>query len=395
MDNSSCLGFSGDGAPDGPVRRHRAVPVGPRRRARERASSAPDLSVPPSSVGAMMTSTTTDGARAARAAGSRTVAGAAHRLDEMIARLAGGPGDPTHQRLAPRHWLRATGTGQGPALVELLGEGPDVRVRAWGPGGSWVLDQVPRLLGCHDDPSGFGALAARSPVLAAAHAAHRWLRIGATDNLAEALAPAVIEQKVTGPEALGGLHRIVVRHGRVPPLPAGPLGAPAARMRVPPSAREWCRVPSFEFTRAGVDARRAGALRAAMSRCASLDRALTRADDGDGRSVLLQAVPGIGPWTAARVLQRAWGDPDAWSVGDFHVPRLMAVALTGARGGDEDAERALAPYRPHRYRVELLLAPATARADRRGARLGLPGHVPGIDPGARRSSRGRPSRGRW
>ena len=125
----------------------------------------------------MMTSTTTDGARAARAAGSRTVAGAAHRLDEMIARLAGGPGDPTHQRLAPRHWLRATGTGQGPALVELLGEGPDVRVRAWGPGGSWVLDQAPRLLGCHDDPSGFGALAARSPVLAAAHAAHRWLRI--------------------------------------------------------------------------------------------------------------------------------------------------------------------------------------------------------------------------
>lgn len=335
-----------------------------------------------------MTTTEVNVGRAtARAGGRRTVRGAAHRLDAMLRRIAKGPADPTHQRLGPRHWLRATGTLQGPALVELAGDGPDVRVSAWGPGATWSLEQAPRLLGCHDDPAGFEALAALNPVLAAAHAADRGLRIGATDNLAEALAPAVIEQKVTVPEAFGGLRRLITGYGRVPPLPAGPLGERAARMRVPPGAHEWCTVPSFAFTRAGVDGRRAAVLVAAMRRCASLERALTGAGSGEERARLLRTIPGIGPWSAARVLQWAWGDPDAWSVDDFHVPRLMAVALTGHRGDGEAAEQALEPYRPHRYRVELLLAPAVARADRRGARLSLPEHVPGIRPRSRPGGR--------
>ena len=44
---------------------------------------------------------------------------------------------------------------------------------------------------------------------------------------------------------------------------------------------------------------------------------------------LLRRVPGIGVWTAAEVAQRAWGDPDAVSFGDFHIPTVVGWALLG------------------------------------------------------------------
>jgi 3-methyladenine DNA glycosylase/8-oxoguanine DNA glycosylase len=69
----------------------------------------------------------------------------------------------------------------------------------------------------------------------------------------------------------------------------------------------------------------------------------------------LRAVPGIGPWTAAEIAQRALGDADAVSVGDLHLPRLVGWALAG-RPFDDDAMLAeLAPYTPHRHRAVRLV----------------------------------------
>jgi 3-methyladenine DNA glycosylase/8-oxoguanine DNA glycosylase len=65
----------------------------------------------------------------------------------------------------------------------------------------------------------------------------------------------------------------------------------------------------------------------------------------------LRAIPGVGRWTAAEVAQRAWGDPDEVSVGDFHLPALVGWALVGRPVDDDGMLELLAPYIGHRHRA--------------------------------------------
>ena len=84
----------------------------------------------------------------------------------------------------------------------------------------------------------------------------------------------------------------------------------------------------------------------------------------------LRAIPGIGPWTAAEVGMRAFGDPDAVSVGDFHLPNMVAWALAGEpRGTDERMLELLEPYRGQRGRVLRLLELSGVGPPRRAPRL--------------------------
>jgi 3-methyladenine DNA glycosylase/8-oxoguanine DNA glycosylase len=67
-------------------------------------------------------------------------------------------------------------------------------------------------------------------------------------------------------------------------------------------------------------------------------------------------MPGVGPWTSAEVARLALGDPDAVSVGDYHLPNIVAWALAGEeRATDERMLELLAPYRGQRARVQVLL----------------------------------------
>jgi len=86
----------------------------------------------------------------------------------------------------------------------------------------------------------------------------------------------------------------------------------------------------------------------------------------------ITALPGVGPWTAAEVALVALGDADAVSVGDYHLPDIVAWALAGeARADDARMLELLEPYRGHRGRVIRLISCGAPRPPRFGPRMSL------------------------
>jgi 3-methyladenine DNA glycosylase/8-oxoguanine DNA glycosylase len=86
----------------------------------------------------------------------------------------------------------------------------------------------------------------------------------------------------------------------------------------------------------------------------------------------LQAVPGVGPWTAALTARVALGDADAVPIGDYNIPNMVCWALAGEPRGDDDRMlELLAAFAGHRGRVIALLKASGARAPRFGPRTAL------------------------
>jgi 3-methyladenine DNA glycosylase/8-oxoguanine DNA glycosylase len=135
------------------------------------------------------------------------------------------------------------------------------------------------------------------------------------------------------------------------------LGEPApgpAGLRLPPDPARIAETPYFRFHRFGVERRRAEVIRAVCGGAASLEALI----DGtpDEARVRLERFPGVGPWTSAEVRRLSFGDPDSVSVGDYHLPHVVAWALAGEeRGTDERMLELLEPYRGQRGRVQRLL----------------------------------------
>jgi 3-methyladenine DNA glycosylase/8-oxoguanine DNA glycosylase len=269
-----------------------------------------------------------------------------------------GPGDPT-MRMGREIW-RATRTPDGPATMRILGRGTSIEVEAWGPGSENVLRRAPAMVGLEDDPSAFKPGRARRAdgLLDRLHRLRPGLRIPASGSVLEVLVPAILEQKVTGREAHRAWRALATRHGEPAPGPAGEAG-----LRVPPAASTLAAMPYFAFHPLGVERRRAEVIRRVAILAATLERAAL-----DGPATLtarLLAIPGIGLWTAAEVTVRALGDVDAVSVGDFHLPHLVAWALAGEpRATDERMLELLEPYRGQRARAVRLLETSGIAAPR-------------------------------
>jgi 3-methyladenine DNA glycosylase/8-oxoguanine DNA glycosylase len=230
---------------------------------------------------------------------------------------------------------------------------------AWGSGAAEFLDALPALLGADDDASDF---VPRDPTVAAAHRRVPHLRLGRTGRVLEALIPAVLEQRVPGADAFRSWRVLVTKFGTAPPGPA------PARMRVPPSAEVWRHIPSWEFHRANVDPGRARTVVGCARRAVPLE-GLVSWPAAQSREALT-SLPGVGDWTAAETAQRAFGDADALSVGDYHIPKMIGWTLLGHPIRDDAMIELLEPMRPHRHRVvRLLEASGLAYEPRRGARL--------------------------
>jgi 3-methyladenine DNA glycosylase/8-oxoguanine DNA glycosylase len=276
----------------------------------------------------------------------------------LLSPLRRGVADPTIRFADDGVW-RTTTTVDGPAtlLLQRRGDGT-VIATAWGPGAEWVLAGVPALLGAGDRPEEFTA---HHPLVA--DALHRMpdLRLGSTGRVWDVLLAAVLEQKVTGTEAHRSWRELCRRFGDRAPGPA-PEG-----MHVPPSPTQLRAVPDWEWHRAGVDNARGRALRASATVAHRLERACELGSTA-GRE-LLRRVPGIGVWTAAEVAQRAWGDPDAVSVGDFHIPSVVGWALLGRKLDDAGMLEVLAPYAPQRQRAVRYIEASGFRRPRFGPRF--------------------------
>ena len=269
---------------------------------------------------------------------------------------ARGPGDPA-VRVGRTSVVRATRTPEGPASIALELDPGAVRAEAFGPGAERVLDGLPGLLGLDDDPS---ALEPAHPLVAELARRLRGLRIGRTGAVMEALVPAILEQKVTGREASRAYRGLIRRYGEPAP---GPFG-----LRLLPARETLAKLPYHALHPFGVEQRRADVIRRSARVAARLEEAVDMLPDA--ADTRLRSVTGVGAWTAAEVRARALGDPDAVSVGDFHLKHLVAWALAGEpRGTDERMLELLEPYRGQRGRVIRLLEASGLAAPRFGPRL--------------------------
>ena len=179
----------------------------------------------------------------------------------------------------------------------------------------------------------------------------------------ESLVPAILEQKVTGDAARRAWRGLIATHGE--PAPGPPSLAACGCPRRPTSSR---RSPTTPTTRSGWSSG-APTSSGGSPNARRGSRPITELPP-DQAQARLMSIPGIGPWTAAEVAVRALGDPDAVSVGDFHLPNLVAWALAREpRGDDARMLELLEPWRGERARVVRLLELSGLYAPKYGPRL--------------------------
>jgi 3-methyladenine DNA glycosylase/8-oxoguanine DNA glycosylase len=283
--------------------------------------------------------------------------------------LRRGGQDPTLRIDGTGIW-RTSLTPAGPASLHLtVLSGGAIGSTAWGPGADWAIAQVPELLGADDDWSEVNS--SLHPLLERTRRSVPGLRIPRTTLVFESLVPAVLEQRVVGLDAWRSWRELLTRFGAPAPGPTPP------GMRVCPPARDWGRIPSWDWHRCGVDPGRAATVAAAARVAAGLQRTVDRGRGGPAVTSALRTVRGIGVWTAAEIVQRAHGDPDTVSVGDFHLAAVVGWALIGKPVDDDGMLELLEPWRGHRHRVVRLIESSGFRKPRfgpRASRLNHRGH---------------------
>jgi 3-methyladenine DNA glycosylase/8-oxoguanine DNA glycosylase len=279
-------------------------------------------------------------------------------LDATLGVLQRGPSDPTIRWGAGEVW-RAARTPDGPASLRLRLRGASLLADAWGPGAGWTIEHAPSLVGFDDQPDAF---LPANRLLADLHRHHPGLRLGRTGLVFEALLPTILEQKVPSVEAYASYAQLVRALGEHAPGDADLL--------LPPEPARLLATPYWAVHRFGIERRRFAVIQMVAARARRLE-ATVDMDPVQARRVLT-TLPGIGPWTAAEVSVVAYGDRDAVSLGDYHLPHQVAWGLAGeVRGSEARMLELLEPYRGHRARVIRLLTLGGIQAPRFGPRMRL------------------------
>jgi 3-methyladenine DNA glycosylase/8-oxoguanine DNA glycosylase len=265
--------------------------------------------------------------------------------------------DPCARFVDGEFWW-ASRTPDGPATLCLRRDGSELAATGHGPGAAWLIERADAIAGLRDAIDDFAPLATRHPLVDRLARHHRGVRFPATGRVFQRLLVAILEQKVTGIEAHRA-YRAIVRHFGEPA--PGPLD-----LLLPPDPEAVAATAYWVFHPFGVEQRRTQTLLRAAYEAARLERCADSAE----ATRRLTSLAGIGAWTAAEVVRTAYGDADAVSVGDFHIPNTVAWALAGeARGTEARMLELLAPFAGHRGRVCALLAAGGIMAPKFGPRM--------------------------
>lgn len=299
--------------------------------------------------------------------------GCDYDLARSLGIISRGRGDTTIRILHDAVWL-AFHTDSGPATIEIRQRGTHLHARSWGSGGDEALASAPALLGADDDWSGFDHpdFARTLPErVAQTRGRNPGLRLPHTGRMLDSLVPAILEQKVTSLEARRGFTVLLRKFGSPAPG-AGTSPEVPVELMLPPTAKQWARIPSWEWHKAGVGPQRSATVMRVLHEAPGLERlSMLSAVDAAAQ---LQTIRGIGPWTAAEVVQRTHGGPDHVSIGDYHLASYVGWALKGAPVDDNAMLELLKPWSGHRQRIIRMLVLSGFRKPRFGPKMTVQDH---------------------
>jgi AraC family transcriptional regulator of adaptative response / DNA-3-methyladenine glycosylase II len=200
-----------------------------------------------------------------------------------------------------------------------------------------AVQRTRRLLDLDSDPVRIDGHLARDPLLAPLVAKRPGLRSPAHPDGTELLVRAILGQQISVAGARTLASRLVASHGE-------PLLHPVGEVtHVFPAAATIAEMSPEDFA---MPRARGAALINACAVLAAGDIVLDAGSDREATVAALQALPGIGPWTAGYVAMRALGDPDVFLPTDVGVRN--ALAALGVDGSPASAAALAERWRPWR-----------------------------------------------
>jgi AraC family transcriptional regulator of adaptative response / DNA-3-methyladenine glycosylase II len=203
----------------------------------------------------------------------------------------------------------------------------------------FIVEQVRRMFDLGADPAVIGEHLGADPLLRRPLAKHPGIRTpGAWDGF-ELAVRAILGQQVS-------VRAATTVAGRLASMFGSPVAPDAGLSRVFPTPIQLANAP---VERTGVMPSRATTIRCLARRVA--EAAISFSSSADRKTTIsaLEALPGIGRWTAGYIAMRALGEPDAFPSGDL-VLRRVTGHLT-----PRELDRRSEAWRPWRAYAVMLL----------------------------------------